>query len=88
MTQEIDKILDAETEKILKALMDNPEREFNKSELAEEAGISRDALYRRFDGFKELGIVTEEDNKYTLNEENDLTETLESIVNALKEYRN
>jgi response regulator of citrate/malate metabolism len=50
-------ILDDMTVKVVDTLLDNPSIPYSKSQLAEAAGISRDALYRRWDALIENDIV-------------------------------
>jgi response regulator of citrate/malate metabolism len=87
MKAELNKFFNEETEKVLRTLLDEPEREFNKKELAEEAEISRDALYRRWDDLEQLEVIKKVDNKFTLNQDGELIDELESILDTLSEKR-
>ena len=71
-------IMNPESKKLLNTLIQNPEREFNKKELAEEAEISRDALYRRWDKFEQL-VLEEKGSKYKLRD-NSLVHNLKQII--------
>lgn len=62
VTSDEEPIFDDETRKMLDKLIEQKDRQFNKSELAEESGISRDALYRRWDDLVDLGIIQEIEN--------------------------
>ncbi|MDY6769524.1 MAG: Lrp/AsnC family transcriptional regulator, partial [Candidatus Nanohaloarchaea archaeon] len=53
----IEYLLDDVTMKIVDTLLDNPAIPYNKSQLAEAADVSRDALYRRWDTLVERGIL-------------------------------
>ena len=65
------RIMNPESKKLLSTLIKNPEREFNKKELAEEAEISRDALYRRWNSMEQLGVLEDTGSRYKLNQDND-----------------
>lgn len=54
-------ILDDVTVKVVGTLLDNPSIPYSKSQLAEAADISRDALYRRWDALIENDIVKKSD---------------------------
>lgn len=54
-------ILDDVTVKVVDTLLDNPSIPYSKSQLAEAADISRDALYRRWDALVENNIVKKSD---------------------------
>lgn len=74
-------ILDEVTEKILRVLLENPTIPYNKSTLAEVSNVSRDALYRRWDKFKELGIIEESEigggsKYYQLNTDSELVDQI------------
>jgi hypothetical protein len=79
-----DWILDQQTKKILKTLIENPERMFDKKGLAEEAGISRDALYNRWDSIDQIGVFKEKSNTYGLNEDKDAVELLKKLLNKVE----
>ncbi|MDY6789016.1 MAG: hypothetical protein SVV03_03555 [Candidatus Nanohaloarchaea archaeon] len=80
-----DKIVDGVTVQVVNALLDNPTVPFNKSQLAEAAGVSRDALYRRWDAFVGYGIVEKADVAsgkayWTLNSDSDTVDALARII--------
>ena len=78
------RIMNPESKKLLNTLIQNPEREFNKKELAEEAEISRDALYRRWDSMEQLGVLEETGSRYKLNQDNDTVSQLKAIINKIE----
>jgi len=78
-------IIDDVTLRIVDALLDNPAVPFNKSQLAEAAGVSRDALYRRWDVFMEYNIVEKADvgakgTYWTLPPDSDMVDALARII--------
>ncbi|WP_313694133.1 hypothetical protein [Halorarum halobium] len=52
-----DDILDSVTLKIAKLLLENPKIKYNKTTLAEKAGVSKDALYDRWDTLVKGGLI-------------------------------
>lgn len=78
------RIMNPESKKLLKTLIKNPEREFNKKELAEEAEISRDALYRRWNSMEQLELLEETGSRYKLNQDNDTVSQLKAIINKIE----
>lgn len=52
-------MIDSVTEKLVRVLLENPAIPYNKKQLAEAAGVSRNALYRRWDTLKEYDLVEE-----------------------------
>lgn len=54
-------MLDDVTEKIVRVLLENPAIPYNKSQLAEAAGVSRNALYRRWGTLQRYELVEEAD---------------------------
>lgn len=52
-------MLDDVTEKIVRVLLENPAIPYNKSQLAEAAGVSRNALYRRWETLEAYDLVEE-----------------------------
>ena len=78
-------IMDKITKQILKVLFENPERKFNKKELAEEAGVSRDAFYRREEPLNELGLLKEKEHDYGLNQEGGLNKSLKKVLSKIDE---
>ncbi|MFB6294717.1 MAG: winged helix-turn-helix domain-containing protein [Candidatus Nanohaloarchaea archaeon] len=66
---------------VLDVLLDHPEMDYSKKELAEAAGISEPTLYRVWPRLEELGIVTEtrkygNAQLYTLDTGSDLVEDI------------
>ncbi|MDY6777793.1 MAG: winged helix-turn-helix domain-containing protein [Candidatus Nanohaloarchaea archaeon] len=82
---ERDYILDPVTRKVVEVLLENPDVPYNKSSLAEEAGVSRDALYRRWDTLMDMGIVEEvtmgsEASYYSLHGESEAVEAIQKLL--------
>lgn len=50
-------ILDSITLKVARTLFENPKIKYNKTTLAEKAGVSKDALYTRWDSLVKGGLV-------------------------------
>ena len=74
---------------MLDALMDMPGTQFNKSMLAEKAGISRQSVHTHITLLMNLDIVREIDTsntiEYTLNEEAEIVQLLyrlEGVINS------
>lgn len=70
------RILDSATLHVAKVLLENSQIPYTKTGLAKNAGISRDALYRRWDTYRELGLIEEADvesghDHYQLNSDRD-----------------
>ncbi|MFW6048399.1 MAG: winged helix-turn-helix domain-containing protein [Candidatus Natronoplasma sp.] len=61
MTLEL--ILDKSLAKIIEFLLENPIMDYSKTDLAEQTGISRSTLYRKWDLLEELSII-EKTRKY------------------------
>ncbi|MFW6197099.1 MAG: winged helix-turn-helix domain-containing protein [Thermoplasmatota archaeon] len=61
MTLEL--ILDKSLTKIIEFLLENPIMDYSKTDLAEQTGISRSTLYRKWDLLEELSII-EKTRKY------------------------
>jgi DNA-binding transcriptional ArsR family regulator len=66
---------------IIDALLDlPPHREFNKSELAEFAGVSRKSVHTHLDLLLALGLITEVEGttptRYRFDPENDITQKI------------
>jgi predicted AAA+ superfamily ATPase len=78
------RIMNPESKKLLSTLIKNPEREFNKKELAEEAEVSRDALYRRWESMEQLGVLEDTGSRYKLNQDNDTVSQLKAIINKIE----
>lgn len=78
-------LIDDITLKIVDALLDNPTVPFNKSQLAKAAGVSRDALYRRWDTLVTYDIVEQadvgaSDTYWTLNPDADAVDALARLI--------
>lgn len=78
-------IMDDTTKHLLRTLLKNPDKDFFLKELAEESGVSRDALYRRKQPLHEIGVLEEKEGKYGLNQENDLNSSLKKILSKVGE---
>lgn len=82
---ELDGILDKVTEDIMTVLLENPTMPYNKSTLAETAGVSRDALYRRWPSFVEAELVEPvpvggRAEYYRLNSKSDIVNAIAKIL--------
>mgnify|MGYP002762333808 CR=1 FL=1 len=73
-------IMDEYSKKILKTLLKNPDRSYTKKHLAEQSGVSREALYARWDQIQKLGIIKEDRHKYTLDRTAELSQTLADLI--------
>jgi len=81
-------IFDSESLKILQTLMENPQITYNKTQLAKQSDISRQALYRRFPAFEEKDIIIDssapgESSFYQLNTESELVNNIGKIFTEL-----
>lgn len=77
--------LDSVTKEIVEVLLENPKIPYSKTSLAEEANISKDALYRRWHSFKEVGLVEEAEvesktQHWRLNSESSIADNLGSLL--------
>ncbi len=79
MTLEL--ILDEPIAKIIEFLLDNPVMDYSKTDLAEQTGVSRSTLYRKWSVLEELSII-EKSRKYQ-NTQLYKLDTNSSIVNEL-----
>lgn len=84
-------IFDETSLKILKVLIENPKIPYNKSELARQAEVSRHALYKRWDGIEELGIVKKADVEgkqeyYELDSNSDLVDAISKTLVELEVF--
>lgn len=72
---------------IIDALMDMPGTRFNKSLLADKAGVSRQSVHTHISLLVNLGIVREIDDtdpvEYTLNDEDELVRLLYQLEGAI-----
>jgi len=80
-------LLDKTVRKMLDVLLDHPNVGYSKTELAEAAGISRSALYDRWDTLEEADIVVEKKRYggttlYRLNPDSELVNYLGRIMDA------
>ena len=81
--------LDSVTKEIVEVLLENPKIAYNRSSLAEAADVSRDALYRRWDSFKETGLIEEaevesETDHWRLNPDSSIADNLGSLLYNLR----
>jgi len=81
--------LDSVTKEITEVLLENPKIAYNRSSLAEAAGVSRDALYRRWDSFKDTGLIEEaevesETDHWRLNSDSSIADNLGSLLYDLR----
>lgn len=78
-------IFDDITLEIVDTLLDNPSIPYNKNQLAEAAGVSRDALYRRWEALIANNILKKSDvgSKGEYWELDESSETVKSIVRIL-----
>lgn len=79
------KILDDCTEKIMRVLIENPAVPYNKSSLAEAAGISRDALYSRWEELEKKEVIMEakvegKADYYRLNPDSEIVDSISRIL--------
>lgn len=69
------------TAKIMRTLLENPEREYNKSELAKESEVSRDSLYKRWDALVNDDLIIEKDTRnFTLNTDSEIVKAFATLV--------
>lgn len=78
-------ILDDVTAKIVDLLLDNPSIPYSKTQLAEAAGISRDALYRRWDALRKNNIIKKaevesETDYWELNQDSKKVEAIAQLM--------
>lgn len=78
-------ILDEVSEKIMRVLLENPRIPYTKSSLAKNAEVSRNALYRRWEKFQELGIIEEapsggERELYRLNVDSEIANQIGEML--------
>lgn len=86
-TVSTDYLLDDVSTTIVDTLLDNPAIPYNKSQLADAADVSRDALYRRWDTLVERGILKKSDvgakgTYWELNEDSDVVEAIARILHS------
>ncbi len=79
MTLEL--VMDRPLAKVIEFLLENPVMDYSKTDLAEETGISRSTLYRKWDVLEELSIL-EKSRKYQ-NTQLYKLDTDSQIVNEL-----
>jgi len=77
---------------MLDVLMDMPGTQFNKSMLAEKAGVSRQSVHTHISLLMTLGIVREIDTsdtiEYTLNEEAEIVRLLYRLEGVINDQLN
>ena len=80
-------IMDPHSKKIIETLLENPEREFNKKELAEVAGVSRDALYRRWEPLNQLDILQDNGSNYKLKRDKSMVYHLRELLKNVEKTK-
>lgn len=83
-------LLNTTVEKVLDVLLDHPNVGYSKTELAEEAGISRSTLYTVWDALEAHDIVEETKRYggttlYRLNPDSNMVDYLGRIIDAEQE---
>jgi response regulator of citrate/malate metabolism len=78
-------LLDDITIKIVDTLLENPTIPYTKTQLADAAGISRDALYRRWNDLQAYDIIQRAEDEtggdyWTLNQEADAVKALATLL--------
>ena len=77
---------------MIDALMDMPGTQFNKSLLAEKAGVSRQSVHTHITLLKNVGIVREIDGsdpvEYTLNDDGEIVRLLHQLEGVINERLN
>lgn len=78
-------LLDDITFKIVETLLENPTIPYTKTQLADAADISRDALYRRWNDLQSYDIVQRAENEtggdyWTLNQQADAVKALATLI--------
>jgi len=78
-------LLDDITIKIVETLLENPTIPYTKTQLADAAGISRDALYRRWNDLQANDIIQRAEDEtggdyWTLNQEADAVKALATLI--------
>lgn len=78
-------LVDDVTRAIVTTLLDNPTIPYTKTQLAEAAEISRDALYRHWDDLQAYNIIQRADNEtggdyWTLNQQSEAVKALATLI--------
>ncbi len=78
-------ILDDVTVQIVETLLDNPTIPYTKSQLAEAADISRDALYRRWDALQRYDILERAESEtggdyWRLDQQSDAVKAIATLL--------
>ncbi|MFC5133488.1 MULTISPECIES: Lrp/AsnC family transcriptional regulator [Haloferacaceae] len=78
-------LLDNITIKIVETLLENPTIPYTKTQLADAADISRDALYRRWNDLQAYDIIQRAEDEtggdyWTLNQEADAVKALATLI--------
>ncbi|MCJ7450805.1 MAG: winged helix-turn-helix domain-containing protein [Candidatus Nanohaloarchaeota archaeon QJJ-9] len=86
----LEKIMDPKLAQVLEFLMENPVMDYSKKDLAQETGVSRTTLYRRWPVIEDLGLVKEtrkyqRTQLYKLNEESELVNLLGRIRQEIED---
>lgn len=84
-TEVVGDVLDTVTAKVLNVLIQHPTIPYNKSQLAEQADVSRDALYDRWDTYIKLGMIQEAEiggnrTYWTLNPDSEIVDGVARIL--------
>jgi len=84
-TPKVKYILDDITRKIVDLLLDHPTTPYTKTQIAENADISRDALYRRWNALVGFNIIERAPDEsggdyWKLNIESDLVEAIATLL--------
>jgi len=79
MTLEL--IIDEPIAKVIEFLLNNPVMDYSKTDLAEQTGVSRSTIYRKWDALENLSII-QKSRKYQ-NTQLYKLDTDSSIVNEL-----
>jgi hypothetical protein len=80
-------ILNPVTKKIIEPFFENPASCYNVSDISEETGVCRSAIYDRLDDLLEHNVLeeTEFDKHYTLNSKSQASGALQTILQAVNE---
>lgn len=83
-------VLNKTIRKVMDVLLDHPNVGYSKKELAEEAGVSRSALYNAWSTLEENGIVEEKKKYggttlYRLNSSSELVNHLGKVIDRVED---
>ena len=84
-------IFDQKTLQIIQTLLENPKIAYNKTQLADNSGVSRDALYKRWDVLVDEEIIVDcsapgESSFYQLNSESELVNLIGKTLTKLEVF--